>query len=54
VQDEIYNLDDIQAGKTKDPLLRGGDIVVTEGSGAKVALKHVTDLLPFAVLGALF
>lgn len=53
VQDEVYNLDDIQAGKTKDPLLRGGDIVVTESSGAKVALKHVQDLLPFAVLGAL-
>jgi polysaccharide export outer membrane protein len=53
VQDEIYNLDEIQAGKAKDPLLRGGDIVVAESSGTKVALKSVKDLLPFAVLGAL-
>ena len=30
VQDEIYNLDDIQAGKATDPLLKGGDIVVAE------------------------
>ena len=53
VQDEIYNLDDIQAGKAADPLLRGGDIVVAESSGTKVALKSVKDLLPFAILGTL-
>jgi polysaccharide export outer membrane protein len=52
VQDETYNLDDIQAGKTTDPLLRGGDIVVAEQSGAKVAFKDVTALLPFAVLAS--
>jgi polysaccharide export outer membrane protein len=54
VQDRIYNLDDIQAGKTKDPLLKGGDIVVAEASGVRVALKDVGGLLPFAVLAALF
>ena len=53
VQDELYDLDDIQAGKTKDPLLRGGDIVVAETSGTRVALKSVKDLLPFAILAAL-
>ena len=53
VQDEIYNLDEIQAGKAKDPLLRGGDIVVAESSGTKVAFKSVKDLLPFAILATL-
>jgi polysaccharide biosynthesis/export protein len=53
VQDEIYNLDDIQAGKARDPVLRGGDIVVAESSGTKVALKSVKDLLPFAILATL-
>src|SRR5262245_27693630 len=54
VQDEIYNLNDIQVGKTRDPLLRGGDIVVAETSGTRVALKTVKDLLPFAMLAAVF
>ena len=53
VQDEIYNLDDIQSGKAADPLLKGGDIVVTEQSGVKVAFKDMTALLPFAVLATL-
>jgi polysaccharide export outer membrane protein len=53
VQDEIHDLDKIQAGKAKDPLLRGGDIVVAEGSNTKVALKSVKDLLPFAILATL-
>jgi len=34
-------------------VLRGGDIVVVEESGAKVAFKNVKDVLPFAALGAL-
>jgi len=54
VQDEIYNLDQIQAGKAKDPLLKGGDIVVAEQSGTRVALKTVKDLLPFAVFASIF
>ncbi len=53
VQDEIYNLDDIQAGKVQDPLLHGGDIVVVEQSGAKVALKDITSLMPFAIFASL-
>jgi polysaccharide export outer membrane protein len=53
VQDEIYNLDDIQAGKVADPLLKGGDIVVVEQSGVKVALKDVSALLPFAIFATL-
>jgi polysaccharide export outer membrane protein len=54
VQDEIYNLSDIQAGKARDPVLRGGDIVVPEQSGTRVALKTVKDLLPFAVFASIF
>jgi polysaccharide biosynthesis/export protein len=54
VQDEIYSVNDIQAGKTKDPLLKGGDIVVVEQSGTKLALQSVKDLLPFAVFATLF
>ena len=54
VQDEIYNLADVQAGKARDPVLRGGDIVVAEQSGTRVALKTVKDLLPFAVFASLF
>ena len=54
VQDEILNLDDIQAGKVTDPLLKGGDIVVVEQSGAKVALKDVSALLPFAIFASVF
>jgi polysaccharide biosynthesis/export protein len=53
VQDEIYNLDDIQAGKAPDPVLRGGDIIVVESSGTRVALKNVKDLLPFAIFASL-
>ena len=54
VQDEIYNLDDVQAGKATDPLLKGGDIVVVEQSGVKVAFKDVSSLLPFAMFATLF
>lgn len=53
IQDEVYNLDTIQAGKTTDPLLKGGDIVVAEQSGARVAFKSVRDLLPFAMLATI-
>jgi polysaccharide biosynthesis/export protein len=53
VEDSVFNLDDIQAGKAANPVLRGGDIVVVEESGVKAAFKNVKDLLPFAALGAL-
>jgi polysaccharide export outer membrane protein len=53
VQDEVYKLDDIQDGKIRDPLLRGGDIVVVERSGVRVAFKEIGALLPFAVFATL-
>jgi polysaccharide biosynthesis/export protein len=52
VEDSIYNLDDIQAGKAQNPVLRGGDIVVVEESNTKLALKNMKDILPFAAVGA--
>ncbi len=54
VQDDIYNLDEIQAGKVPDPLLRGGDIVVVERSGVRVAFKEIGALMPFAMFATLF
>lgn len=52
VKDAVYNLDEIQSGAAPDPTLQGGDIVVAEDSNARVALKNIKDLLPFAVLAA--
>jgi polysaccharide export outer membrane protein len=54
VHDAVYNLDAIQAGTAPDPTMRGGDIVVAEQSGVKVAFSSVKDLLPFAILATLF
>jgi polysaccharide biosynthesis/export protein len=53
VQDDLYDLDDIQAGKVTDPLLHGGDIVVVERSGYRVAFKEIGNLLPFAIFATL-
>jgi polysaccharide export outer membrane protein len=53
VQDDLYDLDDIQAGKVPDPLLHGGDIVVVEQSGYKVVLQTIGSLLPFAAFATL-
>jgi len=52
VNDVVYSLTDIEAGRATDPILSGGDIVVAEQSGTKVVLKNIKDLLPFAVLGS--
>ena len=52
VDDSVYNLDAIQAGRAPNPVLRGGDIVVVEESGTKLALKNMRDILPFAAVGA--
>lgn len=52
VKDNIFDLDQIQAGAIPDPVLQGGDIVVVEDSNGKVVLKNLKDLLPFAVLAA--
>lgn len=53
IDDTVYDFDAIQAGKAADPTLQGGDLVVAEQSGARVTLKNVKDLLPFALLTSL-
>lgn len=53
VSDEVYNYNDILAGKVNDPVLQGGDLVVAEQSGSRVALKNVKDLLPFAIIASI-
>jgi polysaccharide biosynthesis/export protein len=54
VEDRVYSLDDIHAGRAPNPVLRGGDIVVVEDSTTRLALKNVKDILPFAALGGFF
>jgi len=53
VDDSIFNLTEIQAGKASNPMLRGGDIVVVEDSQARLALKNIKDILPLAGVAAL-
>ena len=53
VNDQVYDLEAIHAGQLKDPVLSGGDLVVAEQSGARVVLKNLKDMLPFAVLATL-
>jgi polysaccharide export outer membrane protein len=53
VQDNVFDIDAIHAGKTIDPPLVGGDIIIVEESNVKVTVKTVKDLLPFAVVGTL-
>jgi len=52
VDDSVFNLKEIQAGRESNPMLRGGDIVVVEDSTARLALKEVKDILPLAAIGA--
>jgi polysaccharide biosynthesis/export protein len=53
INDQVYDLDQILAGHATDPMLHGGDLVVAEESGVKVAFKNLKDMLPFAVLASL-
>src|SRR5262245_52300952 len=53
VEDSVFNLTEIQAGKAANPMLRGGDIVVVEDSQARLALKNIKDVLPLAGVAAL-
>jgi len=54
VEDNIFNLKEIQAGNASNPMLRGGDIVVVEDSTARLALKEVKDILPLAAISGFF
>ena len=50
VNDAIFDLDAILSGRAKDPIVYGGDMIVAESSGTKVALKNLKDILPFTAL----
>jgi polysaccharide biosynthesis/export protein len=52
VDDSVFDLKEIQAGRAPNPTLRGGDIVVVEDSTARLALKEVKDVLPLAAISA--
>jgi hypothetical protein len=54
VDDSVFNLKEIQAGRAPNPALRGGDIVVVEDSTARLALKEVRDILPLAAISGFF
>jgi polysaccharide biosynthesis/export protein len=54
VDDAVFNLKEIQAGKAPNPTLRGGDIIVVEDSTARLALKEVKDVLPLAAISGFF
>ena len=54
VDDAVFNLKEIQAGRAPNPALRGGDIVVVEESNARLALKEIKDVLPLAAVSGFF
>jgi polysaccharide export outer membrane protein len=41
----VYDLEKIRAGKVEDPPIKGDDVVVVEKSGARSAIKSVTDTI---------
>jgi len=54
VDDAVFNLKEIRAGRAPNPGLRGGDIVVVEESNARLALKEIKDVLPLAAVSGFF
>jgi len=54
VEDAVFDLKEIQAGRAPNPALRGGDIVVVEDSKTRLALKEIKDILPLAAVGGFF
>ncbi len=45
-----FDLADISAGKAKDPMLHGGDIVVVDQSGLRSAWTNIRSAIPVAGL----
>jgi polysaccharide export outer membrane protein len=54
VEDAVFNLNEIQAGRAPNPALRGGDIVVVEESNTRLVLKEIKDVLPLAAVSGFF
>ena len=49
-----YDLSAIKNGKSQDPPLQNGDVVVVEESTAKETLKHVKTIMPLATMPLMF
>ena len=49
-----FDFDSVRSGKTQDPELQPGDVIVVDTSPAKVALQNVLKVLPLAGTAATF
>lgn len=49
-----FDLGDIRDGRTQDPQIQAGDIVVVDTSGMRRFLQDISPIAPFAALGAIF
>jgi len=45
-----YDIDDIRAGRSDDPPLQSGDVIIVPSSDVKVGLNYVLRVLPLATL----
>jgi polysaccharide export outer membrane protein len=43
---KVYDIDDVRAGKTADPALRAGDVVVVDNNSGKVVLNNFVKIIP--------
>jgi polysaccharide biosynthesis/export protein len=49
-----FDIDSIKQGKTEDPLMQPGDVVVVDTSAAKVAFSNFMKVIPLATTAAVF
>jgi polysaccharide export outer membrane protein len=49
-----FDIDSIKSGKTEDPLMQPGDVVVVDTSAAKVALSNIMKVIPLAGAAVMF
>ncbi len=49
-----FDVDSIKQGKTEDPLMQPGDVVVVDTSAAKVAFSNFMKVIPLATTAAVF
>jgi polysaccharide export outer membrane protein len=49
-----FDIDSIKSGKTEDPLMQPGDVVVVDTSATKVAFSNFMKVIPLATTAAVF
>jgi polysaccharide export outer membrane protein len=49
-----FDIDSIKSGKTEDPLMQPGDVVVVDTSATKVAFSNFLKVIPLATTAAVF